>query len=558
MTKNEILISVFDDYLKTLVINKFEDVENIESVLLPLINDEIESQNSIKTKGRKIQCLDHLPFWQIANLINHIFTVKMIRLVPTDNDNESSILGIYVDDLITHLLCDDSRKGLYIVGTDAESLIKKVAIRISVSITQSEQYEIVERIKSICGNDAKCEDRDLIAVNNGIFHYDTKELADFSPEYVFLTKSCVDYNPNATSPVIKMPNGNNWEVEAWMNELNDDPEITNLFWEITSALLRPNVRWNKAAMLMSNTGNNGKGTLVEMWRSLLGSKAHCSIPLCDFNKKFALTPLLRASAIITDENDVGSYIDKAGVLKAIITNDVVTIEKKFNDPVSYRVHGFMVQCLNDLPRTKDKSESYFRRQLFIPMTKCFTGMEIPEIKNDYLHRKEVLEYVMKKALETNFYKLSEPASCKLALEGYKEFNDPVRQFWGEFKDEFKWNLLPFQFLYDLFVSWFRKNSPSGTVPGNNVFKDDLLSLIANDTEWNCDDPRKKIRVSKKSNMDEPEPLILEYGLDDWKNKVYRGSNKLMLAKIDPADSYRGLVRLDTYNKATNDADDNNI
>ena len=136
----------------------------------------------------------------------------------------------------------------------------------------------------------------------------------------------------------------------------------------------------------------------------------------------------------------------------------------------------MVQCLNDLPGIKDKSDSFFRRQLFIPMTKCFTGMEIPEIKNDYLHRKDVLEYVMKKALETNFYKLSEPESCKMALEEYKEYVDPVRQFWNEFSNEFKWNLLPLQFLYDLFVAWFRKTNPSGTPLGKNTFSEESKSV----------------------------------------------------------------------------------
>lgn len=38
-------------------------------------------------------------------------------------------------------------------------------------------------------------------------------------------------------------------------------------------------------------------------------------------------------------------------------------------------------------------------------------------------------------------------------------------------------------------------------------------------------------------MDEPEPLILEYGLDDWKNKTFKGANKLMLAKYEPKDKY---------------------
>ena len=105
-----------------------------------------------------------------------------------------------------------------------------------------------------------------------------------------------------------------------------------------------------------------------------------------------LEPMLYSVAIIVDENDVGTYIDKAANLKAIVTGDVIQINRKFKTPIPYQFKGFMVQCLNEMPRVKDKSDSFFRRQLFIPFTKCFTGAERKYIKQDYLKRKEVLEY----------------------------------------------------------------------------------------------------------------------------------------------------------------------
>lgn len=364
------------------------------------------------------------------------------------------------------------------------------------------------------------------------------------PDYVFLMKYHTSYNPLATSPVIAMPNGESWDVDSWMNTLTDDPEIIDLFWEVTSALLRPNVRWNKAVMLVSRTGNNGKGTLLEMWRKLLGIDAYVSIPLSKCNDKYILASLVKALAIITDENDVGSFQEKSANLKAIISNDVIDTDRKYLPHITFRVRGLMVECLNDYPRVKDRTNSFYRRFLFVPMTKCFTGVEIPEIKNDYLHRQDVLEYVMKKALETDFYRLSEPKVCKEALEDYKEFNDPVRQYWNEFKDDFQWNLLPFQFLYDLFVSWFKKNMPSGTVLGKNSFMEDLLDVIKDDNVWYCENKRKRIRVSSKSNMTVPELLILEYDLRDWMNKDYKGANKKVRAiPSDLETFYRGIQRI---------------
>lgn len=99
-----------------------------------------------------------------------------------------------------------------------------------------------------------------------------------------------------------------------------------------------------------------------------------------------LEPLLRASAIITDENDVGTFIDKAANVKAVITGDTILVNRKFKIPVMFNFHGFMVQCFNEMPRLKDKSDSFFRRQLFVPFEKCFTGVERKYIKADYFNQ----------------------------------------------------------------------------------------------------------------------------------------------------------------------------
>ena len=72
----------------------------------------------------------------------------------------------------------------------------------------------------------------------------------------------------------------------------------------------------------------------------------------------------------------------------------------------------MVQCLNEMPRIKDKSDSFYRRQLFIPFTKCFTGEERKYIKQDYLKRTEVLEYVLYRVLNMNYYELDTPQTCQ--------------------------------------------------------------------------------------------------------------------------------------------------
>ncbi|XVX22077.1 phage/plasmid primase, P4 family [Actinomycetota bacterium] len=342
-----------------------------------------------------------------------------------------------------------------------------------------------------------------------------------------------------------LPDGTVWDIATWIRELFDQEGqegLEELIWEILGAIVRPYVSWNKTAWFYSEKGNNGKGTLCSLMRNLVGPRAHTSIPLADLGKDFALEPALRVNAIIVDENDVGTYIDKAANLKTLVTNDVIQVNRKYRMPVAFQFFGLMVQCLNEMPRVKDKSESFYRRQLFVPFKKSFTGAERRYIKDDYLKRKEVLEYVLKRVLiDTEYYEFSEPVATKEVLAEYKQHNDPVRAFWADVREVLAWHLVPFTFLYDLYKAWFARFSPSGKPVAHNIFVKDLLILVEDDELFTCPDKNRKIRTSTLMNA--PELLIAEYDLKNWMNTSYKGTDPLMRSRVtNHQPSYRGLLR----------------
>ena len=388
--------------------------------------------------------------------------------------------------------------------------------------------------------------RDLIAVNNGIFDYKTKTLLPFTPEIVFTAKSAVNYNENAVNPVIHNDaDGTDWDIESWMADLNDDPEIVALLWEILSAIIRPNVAWDKTAWFLSEVGNNGKGTLLTLMRNLCGERAWTSIPVADFGKDFHLEPLIRTNAVLVDENDVGEYVDRAANLKAVITNDVILINRKNKTPIAYQFRGFMVQCVNDTPRFRDKSGSLYRRQLIIPFDKSFTGAERKYIKQDYMHRTEVLEYVLYRVLSGNFYELSEPAAVRAALHQYKIENDPVRAFAEEFLDRVVWDLLPWRFLYALYRAWLTKDQPSNPPLGYNKFVKHLTLILQEAVGegegygWFV----TPAAVRTKNRILGEEPLAVEYNLDQWFDiQPVNGSIRKVGTPHNIPVSTRGLLR----------------
>jgi putative DNA primase/helicase len=529
--QNEIIRSVTQNYLVDLDPRHAPAPSAVEKDLLDKVNAEFSIENNGRAPGNKIVLLKKLTNTQIAQIMLKLNRVVRIAPAGKNTDPDYDMLAIYC--------AEGDDEGIYLTS---DSSFSRIARSYNYDLTTNDFKEVRAALMDGAPRTYRCDDKDLIAVKNGVFDYHSKTLRPFSPNLVFLSKSQVEYNPKATNPVIVHPGDKtSWDVESWMAELSDDPGIVELLWEILGAIIRPHVRWNKSAWFYAEQGNNGKGTLCELMRNLTGPATYASIPINDFGKEFLLEPLTRASAIIVDENDVGTFVDRAANLKAIITNDVISINRKHKIPIAFQFWGFMVQCLNEFPRIKDKSDSFYRRQLFVPFTKCFTGAERKYIKNDYLHRNDVLEYVLKRVLHMDYYDLSEPEATQLVLAEYKQFNDPVRAFFTEFEDQFTWDLLPFPFLYDLYRVWFAQTSPSGSPVGRNIFIKDLVAIVKQSPTWYCTDKELKIRPGKK--LMTPEPLVIEYDLKDWTNKTYTGSTIAQRALPYPVKaSYRGLLR----------------
>src|SRR5699024_3210072 len=134
-----------------------------------------------------------------------------------------------------------------------------------------------------------------------------------------------------------------------------------------------------------------------------------------------------------------------------------------------------------------------------PFEKCFTCIEKRYIKDEFLQREDVLQYVMLRVLGSadrtfmpDYYALDVPASSQKMLDDYKAFNDPVRAFWFEFREFFQCDLLPFTLLYYLFKVWFKQQHPSGRPLSSRQFSEHNASVIESDEEWHVD-PARRLR-----------------------------------------------------------------
>ena len=540
---NQVIRDVTLNYLDSIDVDNPPTEQTIEVDILEALATEIRTINATREPGTKWKIPQKLNFSQIADIMAHLYKICCIKTAGLGASADFDLLAIYIS--------DGADEGIYV--TDAE-VFRRIVKKYNYTITQKEFNECMAALRDLVPHKNRTLDKDLIPVNNGIFDYKQKKLLPFDPEFIYLQKCRVPYNPFATNPIITNPDGTLWNVETWVHDLTDDDGITNLLWQVAGAVVRPFVSWNKSIWFYSQKGNNGKGTLCELMRQLVGHGHYASIPLSDFGKDFMLEPLIRANAIITDENDVGTYIDKAANLKAIITGDTIQINRKFKQPVAFQFHGLVIECVNEPPRIKDKSDSFFRRQIFIPFTKCFTGHERKYIKNEYLKRKDVLEYVLYKVLNMDYDEFTIPESCKNALDEYKSYVDPIREFMEEIMPKVKWDLLPYTFLYDLYVCWYREtHTGDRNIKSQRSFIKDIKLLVENEyPAWvNTDDSSGK----RPGNlMDDMEPLIGAYNVEKWMNPLYK-TNMDPLLKCHPLNlstRYRGIYRLVPQNGSDED------
>lgn len=465
----------------------------------------------------------------VAEMILRLRDVRMIQWHGGSGRDDERFLAIY-----------DPCSGIY-ADLSADGLLGRLVQNLSPSMDLRDVRNVHASLKGSAKHAAECADPNLLPMGNGVLNRRSRRLDPHSPDRVFVRKFPVRWVDNAPLPTIDMGNGQRWDPESWMTTLSDDPEVVEMLWEVIGALFRPETLRGRIVAPYGE-GRNGKGTLRQLLQNLCGGLAYApSLSLAHFTKEFALKSLIGAVAVLGDENAVNAFHQDAAALKSVATGDPVSINRKGQDYVTYTFRGLIFEPLNEYPKFADKSFSLFRRFLFVPMLKNFTGTERPEIKEDFLARPEVLEYVAHRVLTMEYEVVREPQAVRDLMADVREANDPVLEFWKEFRGQFGWDALPSAFVYDLYSAWQKKTNPSGRTVSQKVFVRDLnrhLDSMGEGWEYTTFRPGQK--------MADPEPLSAEYDLRDWLNPAYPNGPDIVKRTLCAVKaSYRGWVRVGT-------------
>lgn len=190
-------------------------------------------------------------------------------------------------------------------------------------------------------------------------------------------------------------------------------------------------------------------------------------------------------------------------------------------------------------RALEAQAKKLRREARAARTKAYADALVtvfPEVK-DMGSAEEVLDFVKGLKPGTGH---GTPDACLALLDDFRLTNDPVRQFLDDILIRATWDVLPWQFVFDLYRRWFIRNNPSGRCQSRKSLINDVKGTISDYEGWDYSDNP----VSVPDEMyDTPEWLIGIYDVREWEEPGYRGSNPNRSHLYRGSKRTRGLVRV---------------
>lgn len=439
------------------------------------IGEQWRKENTIVNKKTGKKITPQMPFYIIAKFLQENVPIKKGGI-----HEDTALLFFY-----------DFSKGIY---TSNEDYIKTCIKKLEVRYKLTKLKDITEDLRANTKFEKPYRPKHLIAVGNGLFNTEIKELEPFSPKHFITGKVATNYNINAllNYEAIK----DYFDYDKWLKSLAcGDLEIVTLLEQLINEAINPNKTRRKIAIMLGS-GTNGKSTFRQMIINLIGDTNISVATPHELQSRFGLTSL--EGKICNYGDEVGTKpLDEMDKLKSISSGESINYECKNKDVRSGNFKTLLIFNSNEIPPIKDKSEAVLNRLLIIPFNANFTGKADKSIKDEKLKNKIVLEYILYKALHLDFDKFIVPKAVQQQLESYQKENDSIYSYMFSYIEK-KYHLVscvPISFITDDYENYCYEN---GYNPRKRIGKQLATHLNNRFKEDNCSYEVKNHRFTKEN------------------------------------------------------------
>lgn len=312
-----------------------------------------------------------------------------------------------------------------------EKIIERKMIELYPSIKQSQRAEVLSyiRIKTHVNSGNIRINPYVINLKNTRYDIRSGKCLEFTPEAIEFDRIPVTYDPSAYCS----------DLDKMLNRVFlGDREVINLFEEMIGACLLKHNRYQKAFMLYG-AGSNGKSTILNLIKTFIGSQNYSSMALEKVTDRFNPAELENKLANIGDDID-NVTIKDTGTLKKLFAGNSIQVERKGERPFTIEPYATHIYSANNIPRSFDKSDGFYRRWLFVPFNAKFSpnDPDYDPLIEDKITTDIALSYLLNIGIRgaerlIKKGKFTEPESVKEALEAYKADNSTTLS-WIEDKD----------------------------------------------------------------------------------------------------------------------------
>jgi putative DNA primase/helicase len=296
-------------------------------------------------------------------------TIKNVKEILKEDTKEA--IGVIVNSILENhniLTFSDTdeifvyEKGVY-RGNGSKKISKIVQSFLQTECTIHIVNEVVGHIKRSTYTDREnvAEPITKICLQNGILNLDTLEVEPHSPDVIFFNKLPVNFNKEADCPRIK----------NFLSEVVPGDSIPTL-QEMVGYCLYKNYFVHKAFMLVGD-GANGKSTFINLIKRFLGFENCASEPLQSLEtNRFAQSSLFGKLANVFADLPARA-LRETSCFKMLTGQDPLAAERKFKDRFSFVNYAKLIFSCNQIPRSPDNSDAFFRRWLIIIFPHQFLG-----------------------------------------------------------------------------------------------------------------------------------------------------------------------------------------
>lgn len=314
------------------------------------------------------------------------------------------------------------KSGGYVHGSEG---IERLMIDEISGLTDARRKEVLKYLSIIC-EPVNQSPVNLIAFRNGVLDINTGETSPCSPEVVITNRIPWDYNANAYDEL----------MDKTLDKICcQDAEIRALIEEMVGACFyRSADMGDGGAFILTGEKANGKSTLLEVLKTLLGNENTSSLDLKEIDERFNTAMLFGKLANIGDDIS-DEYKADSSIFKKIVTGNSLKAEYKGLTPFDFKPYVKLIFSTNISPRIKDPTGAVLRRLTIIPFNATFSKAD-PDYDPQIiwkLQQQTAIEYLIRLGVEglkrvLKNKRFSESKKSEEAKDDYNRENNPVLTF----------------------------------------------------------------------------------------------------------------------------------